>query len=154
MPTNPPAHSSASGGASRRSEATARSFSRTRPAALRIVPVPKTALREANVPIPHGVRPVSPSTIRTSSGWTPNASAATWANAVWWPCPCEHVPTAAVIFPDRSMETRALSWEKMWMPLCMAERVPIDVISMNGVTPRPSRRPSSRAAACRADHPS
>ena len=61
------------------------------------------------VPIPAGVRAVSPWTTTTASMETPRRSATIWAKVVSWPWPCGEMPVVTVTVPLGSTRTVALS---------------------------------------------
>ena len=91
------------------SEATFFTFAATSIAA-RCAELPAlTAEREANVPMPSAMPPVSPVTTVTSSNETPSWSATTCANAVLWPWPCGVAPVVSVTLPVVEMRTVAPS---------------------------------------------
>lgn len=64
-----------------------------------------TAAREANVPTAYPKRRVSPVVTITSSIGTPSSAAATWANTVWCPWPCEVRPVETCTRPLESIST-------------------------------------------------
>ena len=95
-------------------------MSRTFPAATATALPLVTSARLANVPAPQLNRPVSPVTTVTSAGEQPSASAAIWANVVWWPWPCVVSPVATKTRPLGSTRTWAPSYGPMPGPLHVA----------------------------------
>src|SRR5262252_472939 len=107
--TCPSSISMSSGAASMSSPAARASLSRTRcDASLTALP-PTTALRLANVPTPKGRAAVSALSTVTCAQDTPRASAASCANVVACPCPCEQAPVTTTTPPDASTATVAPS---------------------------------------------
>ncbi len=74
------------------------------------------APREAQVPPPYGVVPVSPVITRTLSMLTPTASAAICAKMPSVPWPCSVTLTMHVTMPVGSSRSVAPSWAEMRAP--------------------------------------
>jgi hypothetical protein len=133
--TTPSCTSRSSSATSSIRAATCRARSRTASAAACTALPATTVVREAQDPMPNGIRAVSPFTTRTTSGLTPRASAAICAIAVSMPCPNEVPPENTLTAPVPPTVTTAVSCG------------PSPLFSRNRARPRPRSRPSSRPRA-------
>ena len=130
--TTPPCTFRSSSATSSIRAAICRARSRTASAAACTALPATTVDREAQEPMPNGMRAVSPLTTRTTSGLMPRASAAICAIAVSMPCPNEVPPENTLTVPVPPTMTSAVSCG------------PSPLFSRNRARPRPRSRPSAR----------
>ena len=94
-----------------RAKATAREEKRQQ------TPEAMTMEREANVPMPKGLRPLSPWRTEMRSGSMPSSSQATWARVVSRPWPWHWMPVSSTRVPSVMSRAVALSNPGMtWTP--------------------------------------